>query len=361
MNKARKARHPNGRKAPHSAMKIFSKGGYIITGFVLLIVAVLVMMKMHEPTLPSPQASAHIDTKITNTSEEDKPHLKWLQRALAIDRLFHDVYTPCWEGANGAIGDAYLFAATHDSALLRFHAVEHDLTRMCTGAWVDDRAWVCLAELYWWNFTGRNNIQWVVDAMRRYSEARNEGRLSNHEGYWSWYNWPPHSDVNEKIFTNSNMNQMVSVACRLFEVSRDKRFLDDALLVWNGDAKYPGIEKMLYKGNGKWEGRTGPAAYGKQIPWEGTEYCSIGAALYRVTRDSKFGTIAVATAKRIMDPGIGWVDPVDFIKSTWMATELLSTICWMRMRLRRMNFGIFPKSWKGCWSTSGQTVTARQR
>ena len=71
----------------------------------------------------------------------------WITRAEAVTTLFHRVYTPCWEGAYGAIGDAYLFAATGDSSLLRFHLVEHDLTRMCEGTWVDDRAWVCLAEL----------------------------------------------------------------------------------------------------------------------------------------------------------------------------------------------------------------------
>src|SRR5262245_28996550 len=53
-----------------------------------------------------------------------EPKEEWLKRAYAVDRQFHRVYTPCWEGAYGAIGDAYLFAATHDSALLRYHLVE---------------------------------------------------------------------------------------------------------------------------------------------------------------------------------------------------------------------------------------------
>src|SRR5258708_30302564 len=89
------------------------------------------------------------------------PTEKWLQRAYDVDELFHDVYTPCWEGAYGAIGDSYLLAATHDSSLLRFHLIDHDLRRMCTGRWVDDRAWICLAEMHWWNVTGRSNASLV--------------------------------------------------------------------------------------------------------------------------------------------------------------------------------------------------------
>jgi hypothetical protein len=54
------------------------------------------------------------------------------------------------------------------------------------------------------------------------------------------------------------------------------------------------------------------AAFGKQIPWEGAEYCSIGAAMYRMTLDPKYKKIVVATAKRIMDPANGWVDSQDF-------------------------------------------------
>jgi hypothetical protein len=243
-----------------------------------------------------------------------RPTEKWLQRAYAINKLFHYVYTPCWEGANGAIGDAYLFATTHDSSLLRFHLVEHDLRRMCVGTWVDDRAWVALAELYWWRFTGKTNMALIQDAQQRYLEARAEGRLSKHEGYWTWYNWPPGANVNERIFTNSNMNQMVTVACGLYESTGDKRFYDDALLVWNGDKNTPGIEKKLYKGNGKWEGRTGRAAFGKELPWNGAEYCTIGSALYRMTNDPKYKAIVAATAKHIMDPATGWIDPADYFQ-----------------------------------------------
>jgi hypothetical protein len=38
----------------------------------------------------------------------------------------------------------------------------------------------------------------------------------------------------------------------------------------------------------------------------------VAAALFRETGDEKFRSIAVATAKHIMDPGTGWVDPQDF-------------------------------------------------
>ena len=245
-----------------------------------------------------------------------KPTEKWLTRAYDIDRLFHKVYTAGWEGANGAIGDAHLFAVTGDSSLLSYHKDIHPMQDLFNGTWVDDRAWACLAELYWWDFTGRTNRQWVDDAVQRYVEARYQGRLSSHEGYWSWYNWPPDSDVNDQIFTNSNMNQMVTVACLLYEATRDERFKTDALLVWNGDDNTPGIEQTLYRGDGVWEGARGPAAFGKQLPWEGVSYCSIGAAMYRMTGEEKYRDIAVATAKRIMDPENGWVDPVDYFQIT---------------------------------------------
>jgi hypothetical protein len=235
-----------------------------------------------------------------------------VKRAYAIDGLFYQVFTPAWEGANGAIGDAHLYAATQDPSLLHQYTVVHNLRAMLSGNWVDDRAWVCLAEMYWWDFTGRKKNAWVEDAKTRYLEARAEGRLSNHEGFWSWYNWPPNSKINEPIFTNSNMNQMVSVACWLYEATHDRRFYEDATLVWNGNAESPGVEKTLYRGEGKWEGRPGLAASGKQLPWEGTSYCSIGAAMYRMTGQEKYKKIVVATAKRMMDAANGWVDPVDF-------------------------------------------------
>ena len=241
-----------------------------------------------------------------------RPLDSWIDRARAVTALFHKVYTPCWEGAYGAIGDAYLFRTTGDSSLLRFHLVDHDLRNMCEGTWVDDRAWVCLAELEWWSATGKTNMSLVMDAMRRYDEARREGRLSSHEGFWSWYNWPPGSGVNDRIFTNSNMNQMVTVACKLFDATGERRFLNDALLAWNGDGKIPGIEKRWYRGDGRWEGKLGPAAFGKELPWDGTGYCSVAAALYHSTSDEKYKNIAVATARHVMDPATGWVDPQDF-------------------------------------------------
>jgi hypothetical protein len=233
-------------------------------------------------------------------------------RARAIDVLFHQVYNAEWEGANGAIGDAHLFAATGDSNLLSLYTNTLKLLDMHNGTWVDDRAWICLAEMYWWNFSSRKNKQWVNDARERYQEAKHEGRLSCHEGYWSWYNYAPNAKGNFRIFTNTNMNQMAAVACWLYEATRDKQFYNDAILVWNGDAKYPGIEKKFYKGDGRWVGNDGRAAFGKQFPWEGAGMCAIGAAMFRMTGDIKYRDIAAATAKRIMDPTNGWIDPQDF-------------------------------------------------
>jgi hypothetical protein len=228
-----------------------------------------------------------------------------------VSRTFRDVYTPCWEGAYGAFGDARLFEANGDSAILDFY-IGRDLTAMCEGTWVDDRAWVCLAELEWWRVTGKAHMGWIADAARRYDAARNEGRLSRHEGYWSWYNWPPGRDAGEPVFTNSNMNQMAAAACGLYLATGERRFLDDALLVWNGDRSASGIEARLYRGDGRWEGRSGRAAFGKELPWGGLGYASIGAALYRATGEERYREIAVATVRRIMDPASGWVDPVDF-------------------------------------------------
>ena len=239
-----------------------------------------------------------------------------IKRTYAVDRLFYQVFNPGWEGANGAIGNAYLYAVTHDSALLQIYTTVLNPLKLYNGGWVDDRAWVCLAELYWWDLTGRTHKEWVEDAKKRYLDARGEGRLSNKEGFWSWYNWPPNWKIEDHIFTNSNMNHMAHVACRLYEATKDKQFYNDAMRVWNGDANYPGIEKTYYRGNGKWEGKPGPAAYGKQLPWEGAEYCALGAAMYRMTGDPKYKKIIVATAKRIMDPANGWIDPDDYYQLT---------------------------------------------
>jgi len=280
-----------------------AKGFALLAFIVVAIAAVLFLLR--PPSTPN--APEH-----PMVSPPPAPTEKWLQRAYAIDVRFHQVYTPCWEGAYGAIGDAYLFETTHDSTLLRFYTVLHPLTEMCRQTWVDDQAWVCLAEMYWWRFTGGNNMSLVADAVRRYEDARGEGRLSNAEGFWSWYNFPPNAQVSAPIFTNSNMNQMVSVACWLYEVTREKRYLQDALLVWNGDGRTPGIEKYYYRGKGRWQGKSGPAAFGNPLPWLGAGYCSIASSLYRVTRENKYRMIAAETAKRVMDPATGWVDPVDY-------------------------------------------------
>ena len=284
-------------------------------GWVIIVIGISVLVTIMF-SLKGDPVSDHSDiqrpTAVEQNARLELSRGDWVERARRIDRLFHQVYTAGWEGANGAIGDAFLFAATGDSTILDFHVRKHPLTRMFNGTWVDDRAWICLAELTWWDVTGRNVIEWVTDAAQRYLEARDQGRLSHHEGYWSWYNWPPGIRINERIFTNSNMNQMVAVACRLYEATGHKRYLDDALLVWEGDASYPGIEQTLYKGNGVWQGNPGQAAFGKELPWGGTSYCSIGAAMYRATGNPKYKAIAVATAKHILDPSTGRVDPQYF-------------------------------------------------
>jgi len=124
----------------------------------------------------------------------------------------------------------------------------------------------------------------------------------HHEGFWSWYNYFPGAKGNFRIFTNSNMNQMATVACWLFEATHEQQFYDDAMLVWNGDAKYPGVAKF-YRGKGIWKGNEGQAAFGKQFPWEGAGMCSIGAAMFRMTGEKKYKEIVAATAQRLMDPG----------------------------------------------------------
>ncbi len=283
--------------------------GVIAGAAVLIVVFYFLVIKTAPPTAALPGNAVSTGQNPVLSADTGS---SWIRRAYEVGRLFHAVYTPCWEGAYGAIGDAYLFGATGDSSLLRFHLIDHNLTRMCEGTWVDDRAWVCLAELTWWKFTGRRDRALVDDARRRYLEARSEGRLSDFEGFWSWYNYPPAASAQVKIFTNSNMNQMVAVACGLYEATMEKQFLRDALLVWHGDSLASGIEQTLYRGNGRWVGRPGLAAFGKEIPWDGADYASIGAALYKATGDPNYKEIVVATVRRVMDPATGWVDPVDF-------------------------------------------------
>jgi hypothetical protein len=277
----------------------------------VIVVAILALILWVNPTGQKDPGRQQAAEGRPHDPDSDTPKTDtWIGRSFEVTRLFHEVYTPCWEGAYGALGDAYLYALTGDSSLLRFHTQDHDLRRMCVGTWVDDRAWVCLAELAWWRVSGRGDMGLVTDAMMRYQEARAEKRLSNHEGFWAWYTYAPY--VGYEVFTNSNMNQMVTVACGLYEATGDRTFLEDALLVWNGDGSVPGLEERWYRGDGRWEGRPGEAAFGKELPWGGTGMCSISAALYRATGDTKYRKIAVATAKFIMDPANGWVDPQDF-------------------------------------------------
>jgi len=293
--------------APPRRSPVLIRAGIVAVALVLAAVLAVVAIR-----IPSPVAPAGGKSAPPPAPRVYRPSEKWLQRAYAIGVLFHQVYTPCWEGAYGAIGDAHLFAVTGDSALLRFYTVSHPLTDMCRQTWIDDQAWVCLAEMYWWRFTGGTNVTLIADAARRYSDYREAGGLSHHEGFWSWYNFPPNTPGQERIFTNSNMNQMATVACWLYETTHERRFLDDALLVWNGDSEAPGIEKTYYRGSGRWVGKSGPAAFGDPLPWLGAGYCSIASALYRVTGEQKYRKIAAATAKHVMDPATGWVDPVDF-------------------------------------------------
>jgi hypothetical protein len=237
---------------------------------------------------------------------------KWIERAYLIEPQFYRTYNAGWEGANGAIGDAFLYRTTKDSSILRRYTGQFDLLKMNNGTWVDDRAWICLAELYWWEFSGKIHQEWVEDAKQRYLAGRDEGRLSSHEGFWSWYNYPPSWNVGEPTITNSNMNQLVTVACKLFEATGDRRFLNDALLVWNGDGKIPGIEQKFYRGNGLWVGKGGRAAFGKELPWESASYLSVLAALYNATHDPKYKIIAIASTRHILDPKTKWVDTTDF-------------------------------------------------
>jgi hypothetical protein len=283
----------------------------LLPGILLAAVILLIAYLFFKEREPATSAAGPPATKPANTPGLNRTFTaeeKWLERAFLVNAQFQRVYTPCWEGAYGAFGAARLFSVTGDTGLLRFHTITTDLTRMCTGTWLDDRAWVCLAEIEWWKLTGRTRSRLISDAARRYDEAVAEGRLSSHQGYWSWYNWPPRARVNEPIFTNSNMNQMIAVGCGLYEATGNRKYLDDALLVWNGDGTIPGVEARLYRGDGRWEGAPGRAAFGKELPWGGLSYASIGATPFRATGEKKYRDIAVATVRRLLDPATGWVD-----------------------------------------------------
>jgi len=295
-------------KKPFSRLKYF-----IFTSLGLLAILAMVFLIAKDKFFGAEKESSSI-VQQAPPSESPTPDLfhRITQRAYAIDVLFHQEYNAEWEGANGAIGDAHLYAATGDQNLLSLYTNTYRLLDMHNGTWVDDRAWACLAEMYWWQVSGKKNTQWVEDARNRYLEAKHEGRLSHHDGFWSWYNYSPDVKSNFKIFTNSNMNQMAAVACWLFEATHEQQFFTDAMLVWNGDAKYPGVEKKFYRGKGIWKGNEGQAAFGKQFPWEGAGMCSIGVAMFRMTGEKKYKEIVAATAQRLMDPANGWVDSQDF-------------------------------------------------
>jgi hypothetical protein len=299
------SRLPDTRTATHSR-RVFWIGGVIL----LLLASGAYFGWQHHSNTETPE-TAHVASPPAQSSADILKTT--IQRSYAVDRLFHHVINLEWEGASGAIGDAHLYAATHDARLLEFYSKTFPLINMHNGTWVDDRAWVCLAELYWWNVTGRMYSDWVNDAKRRYAEAKTEGRLSNHEGFWSWYNYSPLVKQQDfKIFTNTNMNQMATVACMLYQATHEIQFLKDALLVWEGDGTTPGVEAKFYRGDGIWKGTEGEAAFGKQFPWDGAGMCTIGAALYRATGKQKYRDIVVATASRIMDPANGWIDPTDY-------------------------------------------------
>jgi len=309
--KRKKTKISNNAGAPvhpgHSMIRIVVSVGITLTGITYLLFA------FH---------AFDAKTSLTKSIRKEEPkRLKpedafaiTVQRAYAVDMRFQQVYNGGWEAANGAIGEAHLYAATGDPNLLKRYTNDRNLTDMFNGTWVDDRAWICLAELYWWQFSGRKNKVWVEDAEKRYIEARSEGRLSHHEGFWSWYSYPPNAKVEDMIITNSNTNQMVTVACMLYEATHDRRFYNDALAVWEGDSRYPGIEKTFYRGDGKWEGKGGSAAFGKQLPWEEASYLSVVAAMFRMTGNAKYKMIAAASARRIMDPANGWVDSTDYFQ-----------------------------------------------
>jgi hypothetical protein len=72
------------------------------------------------------------------------------------------------------------------------------------------------------------------------------------------------------------------------------------------------VEKQSYRGNGKWQGNEGQAAFGKQFPWEGAGMCAIGAAMFRMTGEVRYKKVVVETARRIMDPVNGWIDANDY-------------------------------------------------
>ena len=116
------------------------------------------------------------------------------------------------------------------------------------------------------------------------------------------------------ILMNSNTNQMVTVACMLYEATKEKKYFNDALFVWNGDANYPESKRHFIGGTeggkGNWEGRrSANNCHGKRLhTFLSWRKCT------RMTRDTKFKEIAIRSAERIMNPATGWVDPADYFQ-----------------------------------------------
>lgn len=233
---------------------------------------------------------------------------KYIEQAEKIENHFRSVYKPDWRGAYGLMGQAYLYKLTKNKSYLDYVTKEIDLLKLSNGEWVDDVAWVCLALLHWWDATGRTNKKWLRNVINRYDKFRRKKLLTANNGYWTWYNIPKSFFQFKKRFTNSNMNQMVTVACWLYRITGGKKYLNDVLLVWEGNKDHIGIEKKLYKGNGIWKGKPGPAASGAELPFNGAGYLSIGSALYKATKNNKYKKIVIDTTKYILNPENNWVD-----------------------------------------------------
>ena len=100
------------------------------------IIALLAVGLLHPfatTIVPASQVSAQEQQK----SEGLRLLEKTVQRTYAVHKLFRRVYSAGWEGANGAIGAAHLFAVTHDTALPLAYGRSMDLLKMYNGTWVE--------------------------------------------------------------------------------------------------------------------------------------------------------------------------------------------------------------------------------